>query len=76
MARSVAPTAAMLRELRELRSPRRSGPRRGVLMVPVGTLEQWEEAARVQQAALIAATHEGVNDAPVVRILDPHQQLP
>lgn len=60
MARALAPTTAMLRELRELKAPRHAAPQRqelvatGVMIVPVGSAEDWSNAAIKQQAELMA----------------------
>ncbi|MEQ1683483.1 MAG: hypothetical protein ABL916_07520 [Burkholderiaceae bacterium] len=60
MARALAPTTAMLRELRELKAPRNAAPQRqelvatGVMIVPTGSAEDWERIAKASQQALIA----------------------
>ena len=60
MARSLTPTAAMLRDLQELKAARHPVKKRkelvatGVMILPTGSAEEWEKAAIKQQADLIA----------------------
>jgi hypothetical protein len=64
MARALAPTTAMLRELRELKAPRHAAPQRqelvatGVMIVPTGSASDWERIAIAQQRELLARSTE------------------
>lgn len=69
MARSVAPTAAQRRALAELKAgPKGREAHLGAILVPRPvSLDEWEEIARPQQAALMQASaddHERAEAAP------------
>jgi hypothetical protein len=65
------PTAAQQRRLNE-GITRRALPGHqagGVLLVPpIAPLDEWEAEAMASQAALVQATHEGIDNEPDVRV--------